>query len=197
MISSFIKNLRAFLLLGFITLTLTSCTISQYKNPLDGANDFDSLVSKLVNESGEKIKNVVSENQVVLVSDFVNIDNLKNRSQLGFLLSNMLKDKLVSSNIIVKEIEFGKEFRLGDNGFNVLIRDRNKILSNTINQTNYAVVGTYAISSKSLNVFIKLIDINNGNILASSHERTAIDEEILGLEGEEKERLILRSNLTL
>ncbi len=196
MISSFIKNLRAFLLLGFITLILTSCTISQYKNPLDGANDFDSLVSKLVNESGKKIKNVVSENQVVLVSDFVNIDNLKNRSQLGFLLSNMLKDKLVSSNIIVKEIEFGKEFRLGENGFNVLIRDKNKILSNTI-QTNYAVVGTYAISSKSLNVFIKLININNGNILASSHERTAIDEEILGLEGKEKERLILRPNLTL
>lgn len=189
--------IKPFFLLSFISFFLASCTVSQYKNPLDGANNFDSLVSNLVKESSKKIDNIVSNEQVVLVSDFVNIDDLKNRSQLGFLLSNMLKNELVSSNIVVKEMEFGKDFTLGRSGFNVLIRDKNKILSNTIQKTRYAVVGTYSISTKSLNVFIKLIDIQTGNILASSHERTAIDEEILSLEGKEEDEIILRPNLTL
>ena len=61
---------------------------------------------------------------MVLVSDFVNLDKLKNRSQLGFLLSSMLKDKLSSLDIIVREIELGKEFEIGNSGFNLLTREK-------------------------------------------------------------------------
>ena len=96
----------------------------------------------------------------------------------------MLKDELVSMDIIVREVEFGKDFELGASGFNMLTRDKNRIISDTVTKERYAVVGTYSITSKSLNVFIKLIDINPGNILSSSYERTDIDEEILQLEGQ-------------
>ena len=96
----------------------------------------------------------------------------------------MLKDSLVSQNIIVREIELGKEFEFGANGFNLLTRNKDNIASNKITKEKYAVVGTYSLTSKSLNVFIKLIDIRNGNILSSSYERTEIDDEILDLEGE-------------
>jgi len=123
---------------------------------------------------------------IVLVSDFVNLDKLKNRSELGFLLSDILKDKLVSLNILVREVEFGKEFELGPSGFNLLTRDQSKIVSKVVKEEKYAVVGTYSITSRSLNLFIKLIDIRTGHILASSYERTAIDEEILQLEGSDQ-----------
>ncbi|WP_226799929.1 FlgO family outer membrane protein [Arcobacter suis] len=165
----------------FLALSLTSCA---YKNPINGSNNFHSLVSKLVDESASKIKRNISPQEVVLVSDFVNLDKLKNKSQLGFLLSSMLKDSLVSQNIIVREIELGKEFEFGANGFNLLTRNKDNIASNKITKEKYAVVGTYSLTSKSLNVFIKLIDIRNGNILSSSYERTEIDDEILDLEGE-------------
>jgi len=170
--------------LGFLTLFLTSC--SYHKNPINGTNDFESLMTQVVEESAKKIKNVVATDEVVLVSDFVNIDRLENKSQLGFLLSSLLKDKLASLDIIVREVVFAKEFQLGQKGFNVLIRDRNKILSNEVTQARYAVVGTYSITSRSLNIFVKLIDVQTGHILASSFERTAIDEEILELEGEDE-----------
>ena len=103
----------------------------------------------------------------------------------------MLKDSLVSENIIVREIELGKEFEFGPNGFNLLTRNKDNIVSSKITKEKYAVVGTYSLTSKSLNVFIKLVDIRNGNILSSSYERTEIDDEILGLEGErlQSERL--------
>ncbi|MFY9093359.1 FlgO family outer membrane protein, partial [Aliarcobacter butzleri] len=91
----------------------------------------------------------------------------------------------------VREIELGKEFEFGNSGFNLLTREKDKILSDKV-KSKYAVVGTYSISNKSLNVFIKLIDINTGNILSSSFGRTDIDDEIVNLEGnysiEEKDK---------
>lgn len=164
----------------FLVLFLTSCS---YKNPLTGTNNFYYLASKLTDESASKIKKNLSPQDVVLVSDFVNLDKLKNKSQLGFLLSSMLKDSLVSQNIIVREIELGKEFEYGQSGFNLLTRNKDKIAADKITKEKYAVVGTYSITNRSLNIFIKLIDIRNGNILSSSYERTDIDDEILSLEG--------------
>ena len=180
MIFKFLGELKFIIISVFLAFSFTSCA---YKNPIDGSNNLHSLVSKLVDESATKIKKNIAPQEVVLVSDFVNLDKLKNKSQLGFLLSSMLKDSLVSKDIIVREIELGKEFEYGNSGFNLLTRNKDKIAADKINKERYAVVGTYSITSKSLNVFIKLIDIRNGNILSSSYERTDIDDEILSLEG--------------
>lgn len=176
---SFLRVLKLVIVSSLFSILFTSCA---YKNPISGNTNFHSLISKLVDDSSKKIKKNLQTNDVVLVSDFVNLDKLKNKSQLGFLLSSMLKDRLVSLDIIVREVEFGKEFEFGKSGFNLLTREKERILSDKVS-SRYAVVGTYSITSKSLNVFIKLIDINTGNILSSSYERTDIDDEILGLEG--------------
>jgi hypothetical protein len=181
MVFNFLGTLKLVLISGFLSVILSSCA---YKNPISGSNNFHSLVSNLVDDSANKIKSNLQSDDVVLVSDFVNLDKLKNKSQLGFLLSSMLKDRLVSLNIIVREVEFGKEFELGKTGFNLLTREKDKIVSDKVTKSRYAVVGTYSITSRSLNVFIKMIDINTGYILSSSYARTDIDDEILGLEGE-------------
>lgn len=180
MIFNFLGKLKYIAISIFLVLFFTSCS---YKNPLMGTNNFYYLVSKLTDESASKIKKNLSPQDVVLVSDFVNLDKLKNKSQLGFLLSSMLKDSLVSQNIIVREIELGKEFEYGQSGFNLLTRNKDKIAADKLTKEKYAVVGTYSITNRSLNIFIKLIDIRNGNILSSSYERTDIDDEILNLEG--------------
>ncbi|GAB1465613.1 hypothetical protein MASR2M54_11130 [Aliarcobacter cryaerophilus] len=177
------KNLRVFrfyLSLILFNTFLSSC--GAYKDPISKNTNFDSMLNDMVKKSAMKIKKNVAYDEVVLVSDFVNLDNLKNRSQLGFLLSNLLKDRLSSLDVIVKEIELGKEFEFGPSGFNLLTREKNRILSDNV-KSRYAVVGTYSISNKSLNLFIKLIDINSGNILSSSFARTDLDSEILDLEG--------------
>ena len=177
------KNLRVFrFYLSLILLTLFLGSCGAYKDPVSKNTNFDSMINDMVKKSAIKIKKNVAYDEVVLVSDFVNLDNLKNRSQLGFLLSNLLKDRLSSLDVIVKEIELGKEFEFGPSGFNLLTREKNRILSDNV-KSRCAVVGTYSISNKSLNLFIKLIDINSGNILSSSFARTDLDSEILDLEG--------------
>ncbi|WP_121628204.1 FlgO family outer membrane protein [Poseidonibacter antarcticus] len=194
MSSSFYKVIKLVILSSFVTLFLSSCS---HKNLINGTNDFHSLVSDLVDDAAKKIKSNTMIDDIVLVSDFVNLDRLKNRSELGFLLSDILKDRLVSLNILVREIEFGKEFELGESGFNLLTRDHNKIISKKVEKERFAVVGTYSITSRSLNLFIKLIDIRTGYILASSYERTDIDEEILQLEGSADSSSISRPHIVL
>ena len=178
---AFLRVLKLVIISSLFSLLFTSCA---YKNPINGSNNFHSLVSKLVDDSANKIKKNLQADDVVLVSDFVNLDKLKNKSQLGFLLSSMLKDKLVSLDILVREIELGKDFELGKTGLNVLTRQKDKIITDKIVNSIKAVVGTYSITRRSINVFIKLIDVNTGYILSSSFTRTDIDDEILGLEGE-------------
>jgi PBP1b-binding outer membrane lipoprotein LpoB len=96
-----LKKLRVFrfyLSLILLTLFLSSC--GAYKDPISKNTNFDSMLNDMVKKSAMKIKKNVAYDEVVLVSDFVNLDNLKNRSQLGFLLSNLLKDRLSSLDVI-------------------------------------------------------------------------------------------------
>ena len=180
----------------FLILILSGCSnianhvafksSDNHKN-FTGSNDFHSLVRNLVDKSSAKLKRHIKIDDVVLVSDFVNLDKLKNRSKLGFLLSDHLKDSVLNYDIIVREVELSQYFQYGKHGLNVLTRKHSEIHKKEVD-SRFAIVGTYSITTQNLIVFIKLIDITNGNILASSNGRTSIDDEILELEGIKKER---------
>lgn len=180
MTNQIIKRVKqVFVLLFFIT-SFSGCF---YKN-IDGSNDFYSLVNKLATESVNKFDTVVDFNDVVLVSDFVNLDRLKNRSKLGFLLSDTLKDRLIAKNIVVKEIQLRENFMLGRTGFNLLSRDIQDVQASV--NAKYAFIGTYSVTTKRLIIFIKLVEIDTGNILSSSQVSTFIDDEIRDLEKAEE-----------
>lgn len=171
---------------SFLILTLTSGCV--YIN-VDGSSNFDRLVASLVQSSYSKLKMNIEQDEVILVSDFVNIDKLQNQSKLGFLLSETLKDVLSNQNIIIREVELSRDFKIGERGFNVLSRKHNEI-DNQIYNERFAVVGTYSITQKRLRVFIKLIDIYTGHILSSSSASTLMTSEIEKLEHVPKTRYI-------
>lgn len=155
---------------------------------LGGANDFNSLINQLIIKTSARLDKYLLNDEVVLVSDFVNIDKLENRSKLGFLLSEHLKDALLTRGIIVRQVELGENFTIGKGGLNLLTRQQQRINKKTVDENKYAVVGTYTITTEALIVFVKLIDITNGNILASANSRTSVDNEILELEGLKKQK---------
>lgn len=187
-----IKGITLICFSFFYILLFTGCI---HKN-IDGSNNFDSLISNLVDNSSDKLKKNISRDDTVLVSDFVNLDKLQNHSKLGFLLSDTLKNSLSSEDIIIREVELGKDFTLGKHGFNVLTREKKRINSEVIH-AQYAVVGTYSITTKRLIVFIKLIDINTGHILSSSSDSVMIDKEIRELEATEIKRRRVYNPLVL
>lgn len=180
---SFLKVLKLSLTSIFLITFLTSC--SSYKDVVTGQNHFYLLVHQMVNAMNPKLVKNISPDEVVLVSDFVNLDKLKNKSKLGFLLSDSLKNSMSTQNFIVREVELRDNFELGKTGFNVLTRKQREINKKEVD-SKYAMVGTYSITKESLILFIKLIDITNGNILASMHGKTTMDEEIKELEQEQR-----------
>ena len=99
---------------------------NNHKN-ITGSNDFHSLVKNMVSKASFKLKKNVQMDDVVLVSDFVNLDNLENRSKLGFLLSDHLKDSLLNKDIIVRQVELSQEFQYGRHGLNLLTRNHKDI----------------------------------------------------------------------
>lgn len=174
--TKYTKNIFFYLFLVFM---LTSCSVY---NRYQGITDFQEICKELVAKSYSKIKKNLLTNEVVLVSDFVNLSKLENPSKLGFLLSDTLKNELSSKNIIIRQVEFGRDFTIGKHGFNMLTREENRINKNIVDVSSYALVGTYILTNKKLIVFMKLIDVNTGYILSSSNVERVLTKEILDLE---------------
>ena len=69
----FLRVIKLVIISSLFSIFFTSCA---YKNPINGNTNFHSLISKLVDDSSKKIKKNLQANDVVLVSDFVNLDKL-------------------------------------------------------------------------------------------------------------------------
>lgn len=173
-----------------LIVTFTSCSnIAKEvanKSPFNhkyfsGSTNFNSLVDDLVQEQYSRIVRHLESDEVVLVSDFVNVDRLQNHSKLGFLLSEQLKNSLSKRGIIIRAVELGRDFQLGAHGFNLLTRKQKDIKDDTV-VNKFAFVGTYSVTTESLILFTKLIDVETGNILSSASTETPISTELLQLE---------------
>lgn len=187
-----IKSLKL-VLTSFLFMTLLTACV--HKN-IDGSNDFQAMVTEMVDKSYDKIKSQFAKDEIILVTDFVNIDKLKNHSKLGFLLSETLKNSLSSKDIIIREVELSKNFKIGERGFTVLSRNQNEIYDEIID-ARFAMVGTYSITYKRMIIFVKLIDIHTGHILSSSSVSVMIDDEIRKLEKAPRTRATVYTPVTL
>ncbi|NQY25305.1 MAG: hypothetical protein HRT41_14875 [Campylobacteraceae bacterium] len=186
-----IPAFKTYFLIIVSIFILSSCTttVPNVFNKYSWSTDFQALTDELVEKSLKRIKKNVTRSEVVLVSDFVNLSKLENPSKLGFVLSESLKNTLSSQDIIIRQVEFGRDFTIGKYGFNMLSRNSTKILKNNISTASFALVGTYTVTSKKLLLFVKLIDIETGYILSSSSLTTRLTKEIHELERVPKQRV--------
>ena len=190
-----IRSLKLFLTSILFMFVLTSCT-SVFSKKTNEPDDFMYAISKMTKNTYLKVSSLTDKNEVILVSDFVNIDNLKNNSKLGFLLSETLKNELSSKNVLVKEVKLGKNFKFGQHGLTILSRNLKEINSDAVDE-RFAMVGTYSITHKRLILFIKFIDIRTGHILSSSSSSVSMNKEISNLDGQTKSTRDIYQPLTL
>lgn len=146
--------------------------------------NFDKISYNMVTQI---CKNILQEDLTkdFYVVDFVNIENLENNSQLGFILSNHLKSNFfkVCSDLTIKELELGKNIKLGRNGSKILTRELDELKSKVVEESSNIVIGTYAITTDRLMIFVKVIDLETGIIKSSISTSTPLTPEIYGLEG--------------
>lgn len=176
--------------ISFILLFFFSgCSIGFLNNvssTSESVTDFKFLTSKLVSSAFcEKI----NSNTSLYITDFVNESNLDNKSELGFLLSNELKVNILKSscakNVAIKTFNLGSNLKIGQNGAKILTRDLQQLKIQNIEDDKQIVVGSYVITNKQLILFLKLINLQNGDTIISSTSSSLLTSEIKDLEGME------------
>ena len=168
-----------------ITLLFTACSIPRsisipemrYNAEIKNTN-YDAIISILLQKASYQIFPNMTMNEILIVPNFAETTTLRSNTRLSFILSDTLKNKLVSQySYTVREIELSRNFRFGEEGFKVLTRD-SKNINNSVIKARYAVVGTYTLTKNQLLLFLRFINIRDGLILASSTYSTNLTQEI-------------------
>ena len=165
--------------LSIIMLIFTACSIPSMRYNTELMNtDYNGIIDKLLQKASYQIFPNMTMDEILIVPNFAETTTLKSNTRLSFILSDTLKNKLVSQySYTIREIELSKNFRFGKEGFKVLTRD-SKNINDTVIDSRYAVVGTYTITKNQLLLYLKLINIRNGLVLAASSYSANLTQEI-------------------
>jgi hypothetical protein len=176
--------MKIFINIFIVGLIFTGCSVLQKPiDPLASSTNFSSLSKKLSRDICYKIQ----DNSTLYITDFVNESNLKNRSQLGFLLSSELKvnilKKSCGQNIAIKNLQLSKSLQIGKYGSKILTRDIKNLKIKNLKDNRDILIGTYMMTKNQLILFLKLVNLKTGNTIATSRISTKITNEIKELEG--------------
>lgn len=171
----------------FITILIfifSGCTIlNTQTNKVNKMTNFSKLSKNLT----RNICSDISKNSTLYVTDFVNESNLKNISQLGFLLSNETKVNILknscTTNVNIKNFQLSKSLQIGKQGARILTRDLKNLKIKNLQDDKQILIGTYMLTSKQLILFLKLVDLKDGQTISTSSISTNITNEIKELEG--------------
>lgn len=123
-----------------------------------------NAVDKLI--EGQNVEPRVSEKTLILVSTIQNLDNLNSSSTLGSLLSEQIRSKFAQLGVPVHEVRLrGNMYVSNPQGEMMLSREVRDI---SIKQkADLILVGTYAKSSKSVYVSLKLVRPEDSRITSA------------------------------
>ena len=187
--------MRQISIILIVTFFLNGCSIIKENEDsfkfkylhLTTTTSFDSLTADLLEQICPTIANVNKAKTPIYVVDFVNLKDLQNNSELGFMLSDELKTQVTQMcNMPIYAIEYSKYLKIGPNGTKFLSRDLDELNNQKINRNTYVLVGTYAFTQRQLILYLKLIDLNSGVIIKSATEKTLITDEIIHLENKNR-----------
>lgn len=157
-----------------------STSVTNFSSEVDDL--LDNLCPTLL-----EIKKLKAQLEPLYVIDFVNLEDLENHSELGFMLSDELKTLVTQEcDWPVYSIEYSKYLKIGANGTKLLSRDLDELKIKEINSDTYALVGTYSLTQRQLILYLKLVNLKNGVILKASTQRITLTDEIIHLEQKTK-----------
>lgn len=186
--------MKHFFIVALLSILFSGCT-SIIKESEDSfklkyyqstaTTNFNSLVEDLLDQICPTIKSMTTKrnNKPFYVVDFVNIKDLENNSELGFLLSDELKTLITQKcNRTVYSIEYTKYMKIGEYGTDILSRDLDELNRTKINRNTYALVGSYAITQRQLILYLKLVNLRTGVIHKAATKSRNLTDEILDFE---------------
>lgn len=136
---------------------------------LDLTDAFDRLARELyraTESDGEPAEDPdpLETGQTVLVTDFVDLHNLR-PEQGGRLMGELMRASLSRvSRCRIIQAEFAQYFRLSEQGLSLLTRDPKQIRTPSYSYPE-CIVGTYTLTPHRLILFAKRVNIHTGSVM--------------------------------
>ncbi len=146
-------------------------------------NDFAALSYKiadiLIAQAAGKIT-PASPDTPILVTTFVDNNNLQSTSKFGRLIQEQIESRFVHHQYAVREIKLGDTlFIEPGSGETILTRELARLTQDMNAQA--ILVGTYSRTNRQLYIATRLINPENNNIIAANDETICLDDEVLNL----------------
>lgn len=187
-LSASLHQTALFLLMGMLMLLATGCS------DFNGTR-LEKYLGKdtdLISFSYEIAENLVDRampplipgnpDMPILVTTFVNNNDLTKTSRFGRLLQEHIASRIVQLGYNVREIKLTRTINIEPkSGETVLSRDLSKISGEL--QAQAILAGTLSRSDRTLYISARLITPENGNIIATYDYQLFMDDNLLALFG--------------
>jgi TolB-like protein len=122
----------------------------------------------------------------LLVTTFVDNNNLKKTSKFGRILQEHTSSRLVQLGYAVKEIKMTGSLLIEEqSGESILSRDLSKIAPSM--KTQAILVGTFSFTNRTMYISARLVNPSNNVILSSGDYRLIMDSTVLAMFGMQRE----------
>lgn len=116
----------------------------------------------------------------ILITTFVDNNNLEQTSQLGRILQEHIASRFVQLGYTVREIKLSSTLNIEQkSGETILSRDLSQL--KTGQQAQAILAGTYSRINRILYISARLINPTNHNILATNDYKLYMDDDILAM----------------
>ncbi len=182
------RKFFSFLIVFWVLLVLSNCTVfngTRFENNLGSNTD-------LIKFSYTIAENLVAHaipplvpmhpDMPVLVTTFVDNNNLKNTSKFGRILQEHIGSRLVQLGYTVREIKLAHTLSIRpEHGETILSRDLSQL--GETQQAQAVLVGTISHTNRIMYISSRLINPNNNNIISTNDNELFMDDNILAMFG--------------
>ena len=175
------------ILLCFVSgCTRLNCT--RFEDSLGAETDLIGFSYKIADELTESAYpplTPLNPDMPILVTTFVDNNDLQQTSQFGRTMQEHITSRLVQLGYAVKELKLSNNLLIEQrSGETILSRDLRKL---SLTQKAQAIlVGTISITNRTMYLSSRLIDPASANVISSDDYRLCMDDHILAMFGLER-----------
>ena len=158
-------NKPVFITLVLFSLILSGCSMNRYNPPKDV--DLIPVSQEAVKNLLSKSKKTLPKDSLIVISSFVNVDQLKQTSSFGRIVSSQMASAFFNSGYQIKAMELPTElFVQSNNGFLQLSPEAAEALKSQ--GASALVVGVFAPARRTAYATVRMIDIDTQRVISST-----------------------------
>mgnify|MGYP001820862604 CR=1 FL=1 len=162
------------LLLILISVVLSGCSFNRYQVPKD---------VDLIPVSQEAVKNLLAnskknlpKNSLVVVSSFVNVDELRQTSSFGRIVSSQIATAFFNSGYRIRGMELPTELFVQNNSGLMQLSSKTKSVLKSYG-ASALVVGVFAPGRRTAYATLRMLDIETQEVISSTDFSVPMGED--------------------